>query len=146
VGRVGQPPPTYPPSPQVSLLRGGRSGFGPRLGGGNLNPPRGPPPNLILRNSAAAQGHKNRCGRSLSIFSRSSVPLRGLAPQHSVWRPSASKSVPEQARMSRSYESSFKTLIAFSRKNFGQTLSLNGTSGISEKIRSSDKPIGKYPA
>ena len=35
------------------------------------------------------------------------------------------------------------TRFAFSRKNFGQTFSLNGTFSISEKIRSRDNPIGK---
>ncbi len=35
-----------------------------------------------------------------------------------------------------------KTRIAFSRRNFGQTWSRNGTSGSSRKIRSSDSPDG----
>ena len=35
-----------------------------------------------------------------------------------------------------------KTRSAFSRRNFGHTLSRNGTSGNSLKIRSSDNPIG----
>jgi len=38
------------------------------------------------------------------------------------------------------------TRIAFSRRNFGQTWSLKGTFGMSPKMRSSDSPIGKYPA
>ena len=36
--------------------------------------------------------------------------------------------------------------MAFSLRNFGQTSALNGTSRSSEKIRSSERPIGKYPA
>ena len=35
------------------------------------------------------------------------------------------------------------TRIAFSRRNFGHTASLNGTFGMSPKMRSSDRPIGK---
>ncbi len=38
---------------------------------------------------------------------------------------------------------SLNTRFAFSRKNFGQTSSLKPTWGISEKIRSSDRPMGK---
>ena len=41
---------------------------------------------------------------------------------------------------------SFSTLAALSRRNFGHTSSLNPTFGISVMIRSSDRPIGKYPA
>src|SRR5262249_16006037 len=37
---------------------------------------------------------------------------------------------------------SLKTRSAFWGRNFGQTLSRNGTSGISWKIRSSERPIG----
>jgi hypothetical protein len=39
--------------------------------------------------------------------------------------------------------SSFRTLRALSRRNFGQTLSLKGTDFMSVMIRSSDRPIGK---
>ena len=39
--------------------------------------------------------------------------------------------------------SSPNTRTAFSRRNFGHTSSLNGTLGSSEKMRSSDRPIGK---
>ena len=39
-----------------------------------------------------------------------------------------------------------KTRTAFSRRNLGHTSSLNPTCGSSEKIRSSERPIGKYPA
>ena len=42
--------------------------------------------------------------------------------------------------------SSLSTRFAFSRRNFGQTSSLKPTFGMSVKIRSSDRPIGKYPA
>ena len=38
---------------------------------------------------------------------------------------------------------SFSTRAAFSRRNFGQTWSRNGTPGSSEKMRSSESPIGK---
>ena len=39
--------------------------------------------------------------------------------------------------------SSLRTRRAFSLRNFGQTSSLKGTCGMSEKIRSRDRPIGK---
>ncbi len=38
---------------------------------------------------------------------------------------------------------SLKTRRAFSRRNFGQTSSLNGTDGSSAKMRSRERPIGK---
>jgi len=38
---------------------------------------------------------------------------------------------------------SLKTRSALPRKNFGHTSSLNGTCGISLKMRSSDSPMGK---
>src|SRR5262245_14296525 len=41
-----------------------------------------------------------------------------------------------------SHESSLNTRTAFSRRNFGHTWSRNGTSGISLKMRSSDRPMG----
>ena len=41
---------------------------------------------------------------------------------------------------------SFSTRSAFSRRNFGQTWSRNGTSTMSPMIRSRVRPIGKYPA
>jgi len=41
------------------------------------------------------------------------------------------------------YLSRRKTRSAFSRRNFGQTSSRNGTCGMSWKMRSSDRPIGK---
>ena len=44
------------------------------------------------------------------------------------------------------YGWSLNTRCAFSRRNFGQTWSLKGTFCMSVKIRSSDRPIGKYPA
>src|ERR1700754_4010810 len=39
--------------------------------------------------------------------------------------------------------SSLSTRAAFWYRNFGHTSSLNGTLGMSRKIRSSDRPIGK---
>ena len=38
---------------------------------------------------------------------------------------------------------SLNTRIAFSRRNFGHTSSLNGTSGMSRNCRSSVRPAGK---
>ena len=44
---------------------------------------------------------------------------------------------------SHAQSSSLSTRVAFSRRNFGQTSSLKPTFGMSLKIRSSDRPIGK---
>ena len=69
------------------------------------------------------------------LSSHSLVSARNAAKAPSVWAMLVSPGCGQS--------SSLNTRIALSRRNLGQTASRNGTWGISEKMRSSDSPIGK---
>ena len=53
--------------------------------------------------------------------------------------------VNSSARLRHAMPSSFSTRAALCRRNLGHTSGLNPTAGNSPKMRSSDRPIGKYP-
>ena len=71
-----------------------------------------------------------------------------VAPQRDRWHPQTLPPArpPIRRRHGGERQESPSTRRALARRNFGQTSSLNPTAGISVMMRSSERPIGKYPA
>ena len=88
--------------------------------------------------------HRGRVGRGQlpQLLPRRRGPHRhAVAAQHERVPPPHRAARPRRLPHARQ-RSSLNTDTAFSRRNFGHTWSRNGTSGSSEKIRSSERPIG----